>query len=75
MHLLILTSEFPPDLGGIATYLEHSARMLTRAGHHVTIIAPGDARVEAEVDFGAVESAFLRHGGGYHMSRLSRWVG
>jgi len=52
MHLLILTSEFPPDLGGIATYLEHSARMLTRAGHHVTIIAPGDARCDKQLPDG-----------------------
>jgi glycosyltransferase involved in cell wall biosynthesis len=47
MHLLFLSSEFPPTPGGIATYLGHATRMLSRAGHRVTIFtlggSPGDA--------------------------------
>ena len=43
MHILFLASEFPPTPGGIATYLGHATRMLSRAGHRVTIFALGDA--------------------------------
>jgi glycosyltransferase involved in cell wall biosynthesis len=42
MHLLFLNTEFPPTPGGIATYLGHATRLLSRAGHQVTIFAPGD---------------------------------
>ncbi len=42
MHILFLASEYPPTPGGIATYLGHATRMLSRAGHRVTIFTLGD---------------------------------
>jgi glycosyltransferase involved in cell wall biosynthesis len=38
VNIWLLTSEYPPDYGGgIATYCYHTARMLTRRGHKVTV--------------------------------------
>lgn len=38
MNYFLLTSEYPPTYGGgIATYCFHTARMLARTGHHVTV--------------------------------------
>ena len=43
MHLLLLTSELPPEhSGGIARYAENMARMMALQGHSVTIIVRTD---------------------------------
>jgi len=40
MKIWLLTSEYPPDYGGgIATYCYHTARMLTKRGHKVTVFS------------------------------------
>jgi glycosyltransferase involved in cell wall biosynthesis len=40
----MLTSEFPPDLGGISYYVINLARSLTERGHNVTVISRGTWR-------------------------------
>lgn len=52
MNILFLTSEFPPTPGGIATYLGHATRLLARAGHRVTVIAPGDVAADRQLPDG-----------------------
>lgn len=39
MHLVILTLDFPPEVGGVQTYLYEVARRLNRA-HQVSIVTP-----------------------------------
>lgn len=44
----LLTTEFPPFYGGgIATYCQHTVKMLTERGHEVTVILP-DKNLEKE---------------------------
>jgi glycosyltransferase involved in cell wall biosynthesis len=40
----MLTSEFPPDLGGISTYTYNISKKLIERGHNVTIITRGTYR-------------------------------
>jgi glycogen synthase len=43
MHLLLLTSELPPEnAGGIARYVENMAQAMSAQGHQVTIIVRAD---------------------------------
>lgn len=37
MHIGIITSEFPPDIGGVETYAAEFSRALVDLGHHVTV--------------------------------------
>ncbi len=53
MHIAFLTSEFPPDFGGIATYIGHVVRMLTRGGHRVSVFAPGPSGADEVTGDGA----------------------
>jgi len=39
----MVTSEFPPDLGGIAYYVYYLSRKLIQRGHEVTVITRGSA--------------------------------
>ena len=41
MNICMLTSEFPPDLGGRATYVYNLSKGLIKRGHNVTIVARG----------------------------------
>jgi len=41
MHICMLTSEFPPDLGGISYYVANLSRRLLKRGHRVTVISRG----------------------------------
>jgi phosphatidyl-myo-inositol dimannoside synthase len=40
MKIVLLTSEFPPFRGGVATYALEMARAATMLGHRVTVVAP-----------------------------------
>ncbi|NIN63277.1 MAG: hypothetical protein GTO63_00880, partial [Anaerolineae bacterium] len=41
MRIWILTSEFPPQVGGgIGTYTRNAATMFSSAGHEVTVLTP-----------------------------------
>ena len=44
MHICMLTSEFPPDLGGISYYVSGLSRRLMKRGHDVTVITRGNWR-------------------------------
>lgn len=41
MNILIITWNFPPQYGGISTYIEKCAFHLSVLGHNVTVLAPG----------------------------------
>ena len=41
MNICMVTSEFPPDLGGRSTYVYNLSKGLMERGHNVTIIARG----------------------------------
>lgn len=43
MRILLITSEYPPRVGGIATHAARLAAALARLGHEVTVLAPGAA--------------------------------
>ncbi len=66
--ILLLTGEFRPRYGGIATYAEGLADAAQRAGHEVTVFAPA-APGAAEAD---QASAFMvqryDHRGGWHVT-------
>ncbi|MEQ9104111.1 MAG: glycosyltransferase family 4 protein [Rhodothermales bacterium] len=50
MHVLLVTQDFPPDVGGTQTWSAEIARGLVREGHAVTVVCPalsGDASVDA----------------------------
>jgi len=47
-HLLVLTHEYPPRRGGIATYVAETARAASVAGWRVTVLAPGSAELIKE---------------------------
>jgi glycosyltransferase involved in cell wall biosynthesis len=50
MRVAFVTYEFPPDtVGGIGTYAWHAARMLSQAGHSVTVFAGTDGSVRREI--------------------------
>lgn len=44
MNICMLTSEFPPDLGGISTYIYNVSKKLINRGHNITIITRGTYR-------------------------------
>ncbi len=41
MEILIVTQDFPPERGGIQTYMLELARAFLQAGHRVRVICPG----------------------------------
>jgi phosphatidylinositol alpha-1,6-mannosyltransferase len=52
MRILLLTSEFPPFNGGIATYARELAAAAMSAGHDVTVLAPDYGTNQAAGDAG-----------------------
>ncbi len=54
MHLLFVTQDFPPDVGGIQTYSWELAPRLARRCEQFRLVAParpGDAEIDASLDF------------------------
>ena len=49
MNIWILTTEYPPEGGGIGTYVFNAARMFAEGGHKVTILQAGK-QAETQVD-------------------------
>lgn len=43
MNILLVTPFFTPQTGGVATYLEDLRRSLSRSGHQVFVLLPGDS--------------------------------
>ena len=65
MKILILSSEFHPFCGGIATYAMEMAKAASEAGHRVTVVA---------ADYGANSQEtfpfrIIRYRGGQHSAR------
>ena len=62
----ILTSEYPPDVGGVSDYTHHVAEGLARAGDQVHVWCPHRAKgartpgVQVHDDLGAIGPADLR---------------
>ncbi|MEL7665716.1 MAG: glycosyltransferase family 4 protein [Methanosarcina mazei] len=44
MKICMYTSEFPPDIGGISTYVYNLSKKLVERGHEVTVITRGNWR-------------------------------
>ncbi len=40
MRTIIVSQDFPPDIGGIQTYTVKLARRFTKYASHVSVIAP-----------------------------------
>ncbi|MBI2992909.1 MAG: glycosyltransferase family 4 protein [Gammaproteobacteria bacterium] len=60
MRILMMTSEFPPRVGGIATHVAELARGLAALGHQVTVIAPAAAGAGA-FDAACDKYTVIRH--------------
>lgn len=54
MKIALITYEYPPDtaFGGIATYVNQSARMMCDQGHHVEVFCGSHRREGGELDEG-----------------------
>ncbi len=66
MNIWILTSEYPPQAGGVGTYVANAASMFASAGHHTTILMPGDEQnIVEQTNFRQIEFVpgykYLKH--------------
>ena len=68
MKILLLTSEFWPVNGGIATYARETALAATRLGARVTVVAP-DYGIAAHAEDRRLPYAVRRFSGGLHSRR------
>ncbi len=68
MKILMLTSEFWPVNGGIATYARETALAATRLGANVTLVAP-DYGIEAHAQDRRLPFEIRRFSGGLHSRR------
>jgi glycosyltransferase involved in cell wall biosynthesis len=68
VNILLLTSEFAPAMGGIATYAGEIASAATRLGARVTVLAPDYAR-QAAADDNPLPFEVVRFRGGLHSMR------
>jgi glycosyltransferase involved in cell wall biosynthesis len=65
--VVLVTCEYPPDVGGVAGYAEQVARGIAAAGARVSVLAPGDPRessqdgsIHVSRDLGALWPSDLR---------------
>jgi len=68
MKVLLLTSEFPPVNGGIATYVREIACSATRLGATLTVYAP-DYGIETHAEDRRLPFEIRRFAGGLHSRR------
>lgn len=54
MRILIVTEQFPPMVGGVATVTDSLSRDLAEAGHQVWVAAPSEGRYDQFLDRGRV---------------------
>ena len=66
MNLLLITSFFAPQTGGVATYLEDLRRCLSQKGHNVYVLKPGESH-------GITLSRENPGGGVYEFALRSLW--
>lgn len=73
-QLLILTHEFAPSHGGIATYVEETARAAQALGWPVTILAPRTAVATTETDWRVIATPVRGTQGWIERLRMRRTV-
>jgi len=68
--VVLVTCEYPPDVGGVAGYAEQVARGMAAAGARVSVLAPGDLHkaardgsIHVSRDLGALWPSDLRRAG------------
>ncbi|MEN9725883.1 MAG: Starch synthase catalytic domain, partial [Pseudomonadota bacterium] len=44
MRILMMTSEYPPRIGGVATHVQELGRALRALGHVVLVVAPATSK-------------------------------
>jgi glycosyltransferase involved in cell wall biosynthesis len=69
MRILMLTSEFSPAAGGIATYARELAAAVAQLGAEVTVVAPDYSCVNVLIDDLSLPFAVRRFPGGLHSAR------
>jgi glycosyltransferase involved in cell wall biosynthesis len=69
--ILMLTHEFPPIVGGIATYTAQLAAAASKMGHRITVLAPGSPKDQSADDKRKYPFTVIRFGAGeYSYKRL-----
>ncbi len=68
-RILLITHEFPPFRGGVATYCQELARAGIELGHHVTVFAPNYGRDLSTPDREKYPFRVIRFDGGMYKSR------
>ena len=63
MKIALISYEYPPDTayGGIATYVEQAARMLSERGHYVEVFAGSERRAQSSDESGILTHRILEH--------------
>jgi phosphatidylinositol alpha-1,6-mannosyltransferase len=67
--ILMLTYEFPPITGGIATYTAQLASAASKIGHRITVLAPGSAKDHSRDDKKKYPFTVIRFGAGDYSYR------
>ena len=67
--ILMLTHEFPPLAGGIATYVARLAAAASKTGHRVTVLAPGLTKDQSKDDKRKYPFTVIRFGAGDYSYR------
>ena len=74
MRILLLTHEFLPFMGGIATYCSELALAATRLGHQVTVLAPDYQQDNRQADQLLPYRVERFRGGQYHVLQMLRMM-
>ena len=63
MKIAFISYEYPPDTayGGIATYVDQAARMLSERGHYVEVFAGSERRAQSSDENGILTHRILEH--------------
>src|ERR1700733_9689416 len=69
MRILMLTSEFSPAAGGIATYVRELAAAAAQLGAKVAVVAPDYSCVNVLIDDLSLPFSIRRFPGGLHSAR------
>jgi glycosyltransferase involved in cell wall biosynthesis len=55
MRIVIVTEQYPPMLGGVATVTQHLSQDLAEAGHYVCVVAPSEGHFNEHTRHGRVQ--------------------
>lgn len=67
LEILMLTSEYPPRIGGVATHVAELARALRAGGERVTVVTPAHAGAATEPDL-------IRHSPAVRAQPVADWL-